>query len=385
VPYFDNAATTYPKPEAVYAAIRAYLEEAGNPGRSSHAMARAAESYVWSARQAVAEVLGAAEPDRIVFCLNATMALNIAIKSLARPGQRVLTTSFEHNSVTRVLHSLRADGVGWSVVPPGDCSPIDLEVFEQELGKGDVSLVVVTHASNVTGAIVPVHDVAALTGRHGIPLVVDGAQSAGHVAMDVSEADVFVFSGHKGLFGPQGTGGMFVGPGVDLEPLLFGGSGGRSELPVQPRWLPYSLEVGTANGVGLAGLGAAARYVQQTGIGTIVERESALRARLVEGLERIPGVVIRDTAKAPAVGLVSVDFQPPMTVTSVERVLDERYGVCVRAGLHCAPLAHQTLGTFPEGTLRISLSHLNTEQEVDGLLAALDEVVPQALAGRGTR
>jgi cysteine desulfurase family protein len=383
--YFDSAATTYPKPEAVYTAMRAYLDSAGNPGRGSHAMARTAEAYVWSAREAVAELLGVTEPDRIVFCLNATMALNTAIKSLAKPGRRVLTSSFEHNSVTRVLHALRPRGVTWTAVPPAERSAIDLEVLEQELNRGDVSAVVVAHASNVTGAVVQIDRLATLTRPRGVPLIVDGAQSAGHLPMDLSCVDVFVFSGHKGLFGPQGTGGMFVGPEVDLDPLLFGGSGGRSEQPTQPRWLPYSLEAGTMNGVGLAGLGAAARYVREAGPGAIEEREWALRAQLVAGLERVPGVVIHDPVKAPMVGVVSVTFPAPLTVSAAERLLDENYGICVRSGLHCAPLAHRTLGTFPEGTLRISLSHLNTQDEISKLLEALDKVVAQAMAGRNRR
>ena len=374
--YLDHAATSYPKPPAVLAAMRDYMETAGNPGRSSHAMAQRAEELVWDARQSIADLLGADEPDRVVFTLNATMALNMAIKGTVAPGDRVLTSSFEHNSVVRPLHAAGADKVTWTPVPPGPDSPVNLEVLESELARGGVRAVCVAHASNITGAVAPVREIYALARRHGAILVLDAAQSAGHLPVDISMADVLIFAGHKGLFGPQGTGGMYVGAGVTIRPSLHGGTGGRSELPIQPRWLPHALEAGTPNGVGIAGLAAASRYVSDIGVDQIRSAETLLRQRLLDRLRAVDGVVVHECPTAePATVVVSISLADGRPVGLVAALLDERYGVQVRAGLHCAPLAHATIGTLPGGTVRFSVAHLTTPSDLDAAVAALAELV----------
>jgi cysteine desulfurase / selenocysteine lyase len=385
--YLDHAATSYPKPQAVLDAMRGYLESAGNPGRSSHRMGRRAEEYLWGARQAIAGVLGAAEPDRVVFTLNATMALNMALQGILSPGARVLTSSFEHNSVARPLHAMARDGIAWQPVPAAADSPVDLDVLESELAAGDVRAICMAHASNVTGAVLPVAQVHSLARQYGAVFVLDAAQSAGHLPVSADLADIVVFAGHKGLWGPQGTGGMYVGDGVAIRPTIHGGTGGRSDLLTQPRWLPHALEAGTANGVGIAGLAAGARYVTDIGIGTIRSAEITLRQRLVDGLRRIPGIVLHESATTEAqVGVVSVSQadRQGQPVLSVAALLDERFGICVRAGLHCAPLAHRAIGTMPDGTVRFSVSHQTTVEEVDTAVTALADVVAGSDRRRGS-
>lgn len=374
--YLDHAATSYPKPPEVALAMHGYLEFAGNPGRSSHELARSAEAAIWDARQALADLLGATEPDRIVFTLNATMALNMAIKGIVEPGDRVLTSSFEHNSVVRPLHAAGQDGITWTAIPPTADSPIDLDAARAELSAGGVRAICLSHASNVTGSVLPVREVYHLAQRYEAVLVLDAAQSAGHLPVSADLADVVVFAGHKGLWGPQGTGGMYVGEAITIKPSLHGGTGGRSDLPTQPRWLPHALEAGTPNGVGVAGLAAAVRHVGEIGIDEIRKTELTLRERLVSELASVPGAVVHETPTAePPVGVVSVSLADGRPVGPVAALLDERHGVCVRSGLHCAPLAHRQIGTFPDGTLRFSVSHLTTEAELDTAVAALSMVL----------
>ncbi|GLY02734.1 MULTISPECIES: aminotransferase class V-fold PLP-dependent enzyme [Actinoplanes] len=372
--YLDYAATSHPKPPTVLAAMTDYLERAGNPGRSGHRLAQAAEQEIWAAREAVAGLLHAGQPDRVVFTANATTALNIAIAGLVQPDTRCLTSAFEHNSVVRPLHALAETGVTTTVVPPAPDCPLDLNRLEDELRRGGVSLVVVSHASNVTGTVLPVTSIHDITTRHGVPLVLDASQSAGHLPVQAADAEVVVFAGHKGLFGPQGTGGMHVSPRVTVRPLLHGGTGGRSELPRQPRWLPYALESGTPNGVGIAGLRAGVQYILGEGIANLASRERVLRDRLADGLRALPGIRLRDwpSTEAP-VPVVSATFDglPPGTAAML---LEERYDVLVRAGLHCAPAAHRTLTTIDGGTVRFALSHLTSEADIDTTIGAVADL-----------
>jgi cysteine desulfurase family protein len=372
--YLDQAATSFPKPPQVPDAIRDYLERAGNPGRSGHKLARAAEDLLWSAREDVASLLSVPDPARVVFTMNATMALNMTLQGLLRPGDRVLTSSFEHNSVVRPLHALEAAGVSWRPVPPSSESPLDLNRLEEALRGDRIRAVVVAHASNVTGAVVPLADIRRLTADHGALLVVDAAQTAGHIPLSVRSADVIACSGHKGLLGPQGTGVLVVGEGVEIKPTIRGGTGGRSEALDQPRWLPYALESGTPNGTGIAGLAAGVRYLMARDLSSVAKQEQLLRERFVAAASAIPKVsVLAQPSPVDPVPVVSLTMDGRMPSTVAE-LLEERAQVLVRGGLHCAPLAHRTLGTSPAGTVRFGMSHMTTSEEVDTALAALAEI-----------
>ncbi|GAA1369457.1 aminotransferase class V-fold PLP-dependent enzyme [Catellatospora chokoriensis] len=369
--YLDHAATSYPKPAPVREAILACLAAGGNPGRSGHRLAIWAEERIWDARERIADLFHTADASRVVFTVNATMALNVAIKGLARPRTRVLTSSFEHNSVTRPLWAMK--DVTWTAIAPTDDSPIDLDLLEQELRKGGVAMVVVSHASNVTGAVVPLAQIRSLTGGYEVPLVLDASQTAGHLPVRAEAGEVLVFPGHKGLFGPQGTGGMVVGDGITLHPLVEGGTGGRSESPRQPRWLPHALEAGTPNSVGIAGLGAAVQWLTECGIEAIMMREASLRAHFIARLRAIPRLTVHDWASETTVPVVSIAFDDMPAAEAAAR-LEERADVIVRAGLHCAPLAHRTLGTLPAGTVRFGLSHLTDLSELESALDAVADL-----------
>lgn len=372
--YLDHAATSFPKPPAVAVAITRYLATAGNPGRSGHQLARAGEEIIWAARQSLAKLLDAGEPERVVFALNATMALNTAIKGLVEPGDLVLTSSFEHNSVVRPLHALTAAGVHWQPIPPAADEPVDLDWVRARLQAHGAKLIVVSHASNVTGAVVALAPLYELARRYGAILVVDAAQTVGHRPVDVRHADVLVFAGHKGLLGPQGTGGLYMSESVTIRPLVQGGTGGRSEVRDQPKWLPYALESGTPNGVGVAGLGAGVDVVGQRGLAVVAERETELRQRFVRGVTDVAGVRVHQwPGSEPAAGVVSVTFQG-MSAVDAAAALEERYGVLVRGGLHCAPLAHETLGTAPSGTVRFSMGADTTVADVDTAVAAVTDL-----------
>ena len=376
--YMDHAATSFPKPDGVHTAMAEHLRSAGNPGRSGHRLARAADETLWQTRRDIAALLGVDQAERVVFTAGATTAINVAIKGLVQPGDRVLTSSFEHNAVVRPLHALVAERVTWRPVPPSPDEPVDLDHLERELRGGPIRLVVLAHASNVTGAVVPLAPIRSLTERYGATLVLDAAQTVGHIPVRGDDADVVVFAGHKGMLGPTGTGGMYVSDRLSVRPLLQGGTGGRSELREQPRWLPWSLEAGTPNGVGIAGLGAAVRYVAACGPDAIAARERRLRDQLVAGVRDLPGVALYEQGSSePPVGVISVNVADVPAVDAAA-LLEERHDVLVRGGMHCAPLAHQTLGTLPGGTVRLSLSHLNSESDVAAVadaVAALAESV----------
>ncbi|MGQ9600597.1 MAG: aminotransferase class V-fold PLP-dependent enzyme [Anaerolineae bacterium] len=374
--YFDNAATTWPKPPGVAEAMLHYLHHIGaNPGRSGHRLAAEAARIVYAAREAVAELFRAPDPLRVVFGANATEALNLAMIGLLRAGDHVITSSMEHNSVMRPLRWLERQGVGVTVVP---CSPegvLDPAMVEAAI-RPETRMIVLNHASNVVGTILPVGKVGLIARRHGLLLLVDAAQTAGVVPIDMeAEAiDLLAFTGHKSLYGPMGTGGLVVGERVDpmqLEPLKRGGTGSRSEREEQPDFLPDVCESGTLNAVGLAGLEAGIRWVVQRGVDRIRADEIELTQQLIDGLRAIPGVTVYGsldaTRQTATVSFNVAGIEP----SEVGLRLDEEYGVLARVGLHCAPAAHKTLGTFPAGTVRFGLAALNTAEEVR---AAVDAV-----------
>lgn len=388
--YLDNAASGWPKPPAVLQAMHYFMESVGaNPGRSGHRLAVEAARIVYQAREGLAALLGVRDPLRIVFASNATEALNLALVGLLRPGDHVITSSMEHNAVMRPLRALERQGVQVTVVP---CSPEGLlnpSAVEAEI-RPTTRLIVLNHASNVVGTLLPVAEVGQIARRHGLLFLVDGAQTAGACPIDVeAEAiDLLAFTGHKALLGPQGTGGLYIGPRVSssqLRPLLHGGTGSRSESEEQPDFLPDRYESGTLNGVGLAGLGAGVRFLLETGVERVREHEVALTRQLLAGLRRIPRVVVYGTGDAERqTATVSFNVEG-MEPSEVGLRLDEEFGVLCRVGLHCAPVAHRTIGTFPGGTVRWALGYFNTAADVEGALAALEAIVRTAQNYPGRR
>lgn len=381
--YFDNAATSWPKPAAVRVALSDYFGEAGgNPGRSGHRLSVAAARIVENAREALAELLDIRDASRIVFTLNATHALNLALYGLLRPGDHVVTTSVEHNSVMRPLRHLETLGVELTVVA---CTPegrLDLDGLRRALRPG-TRLLVTTHASNVVGTLAPVSDLAALARERGILYLVDASQTAGAVPIAVQETglDLLAFTGHKGLLGPTGTGGLYIREGVPLAPLLRGGTGSDSAQETQPAFLPDAHESGTLNVAGIAGLAAAVRFLSEIGIEAVRAHERKLVAQFLAGASQIPGLTIYGPGDAALqCGVVSFNVADAIP-SEVGLILDQSFGIMARTGLHCAPGAHRTLGTFPTGTVRFSFGWFNSPAEVDVAVQALSEIALWATQG----
>lgn len=376
--YFDNAATSWPKPPAVQAAMVHFLEHVGgSPGRAGHRMSIEASRIVSDARDALAELLNVDDPSRIAFTKNSTEALNIAIQGWCRPGDHVITSSVEHNSVMRPLRALEAAGViDLSVV---GCSP-----STGELDPGDVRaalrpntrLVVVVHASNVIGSVLPLKELTDLAHEAGTPILVDASQTAGALPIDVTALalDMLAFTGHKSLLGPTGTGGLVVREGLELRPLSYGGTGSRSELEYHPEFMPDRYESGTLNVVGIAGLGAGVQYLLDRGVAAVHEHELALVEHFLDRAAEQPGIsVYGPPGVSKRIGVLSFNLKG-ISPSRVGLQLDLAYGIMTRIGLHCAPAAHKTIGTFDEGTVRFGFSWFNTIDEVDAALLALQQI-----------
>jgi cysteine desulfurase family protein len=374
--YFDNAATSWPKPPGVAQAMLHFLDEIGaNPGRSAHRLSVASARIVYAAREAVAALFHAPDPLRVVFGHNATEALNLVLRGLLRPGDHVVTGSMEHNSVMRPLRALERQSVQLNIVPcspQGLLDPADVEAAIQP----NTAMIVLNHASNVVGTLSPVAEVGRIARWHDALLLVDAAQTGGAFPIDVQadHIDLLAFTGHKSLYGPMGTGGLIFGERVDvsrLEPLKRGGTGSRSEREEQPDFLPDMCESGTPNAVGLAGLKAGVRWVLERGVDAIHAHEQALTRRLIDGLKEISGVTVYgglDASRQTA----TVSFNVAgMSSSEVGLQLDEEHGILCRVGLHCAPAAHKTIGTFPDGTVRFGLGVLNTVKQVDAAVQAV--------------
>ncbi|MEK7704873.1 MAG: aminotransferase class V-fold PLP-dependent enzyme [Myxococcota bacterium] len=376
--YFDNAATSWPKPDAVPTAMVRSLRESGaNPGRSGHALSMQASRVVYEARESVARLFGIDDPLSVVFTKNATEALNLALLGLLAPGDHVITSAMEHNAVLRPLRFLEERGVWVTRVSCADDGTLDPNDLAHAITR-KTRLVVLSHASNVTGTLCPIDDIARLAEEHDVLLCLDAAQTAGAYPIDVrtTKIDLLAFTGHKALYGPQGTGGLCIGARArhHLRPLIYGGTGSASDSDVQPEFLPDRFEAGTLNGVGIAGLAAGIAFVNERGLAHIRQCEEALTARLLAGLREISGVQVFGTQDAKRqVAVVSFKVAG-WSCSEVASLLEERADICCRAGLHCAPMAHRQLGTFPEGTVRFSLGLFNTEAEIDTALAALQDL-----------
>lgn len=377
--YLDNAATTLHKPPQVEQAMLDALRTAGNPGRGAHEPTLHASRLVYAARCAAAKLLNAPDPSCIAFTANATQALNTALGGLFRPGDHIITTVCEHNSVLRPLYRLRENGMSLSFTTADEKGRLQYDQWEGFL-RPETRALVVTGASNVTGNGTDLARAAEFAHRHGLLLIVDAAQTAGELPLNVQVLgiDVLCFTGHKALLGPQGTGGLYVRPGLSVRPLVVGGSGVHSFDEQHPAQMPTALEAGTLNVPGLAGLCAGVEWILAQGVETLARRKQALTVLFYERIRDLPNVKIYgDPEMTPRAPIVSLNIGDEDSARIAD-ILWEEYGICVRAGAHCAPLMHKALGTAEQGTVRFSFSHFNTEAEVLQAAAAVRELAQEA-------
>ena len=376
--YFDNAATTMQKPDCVVKAVTEALCSLGNSGRSIHDGALSASRIIYNTRVSLAQLFHAESPERIAFTANSTESLNIAIKGMVNPGDHVITTALEHNSVLRPLYELEDHGVELTILPADPTGNIRYEDFEKAI-RPNTKAIVTTHGSNLTGNLLDIGRIGAIAKEHGLIYIVDASQTAGVFDIDVQkmQIDILCFTGHKGLLGPQGTGGIYVREGVEVRPLLSGGSGVQTYLRKHPPQMPTALEAGTLNGHGIAGLGAAVRYIQETGLSTIRSKEQELMVSFYEAVRKIPGITVYgDFTDAKRCAIVSLNIRD-YDSGEVSDVLSSQYGIATRPGAHCAPLMHKALGTAEQGAVRFSFSHYNTMEEIKIAVAALRELAQE--------
>jgi len=377
VNYLDNAATSWPKPPGVAEAmVRCVQEDAANPGRGSHAMAVRASRIVFEARKRLAKLFHVHNPNDIAFTLNTTHALNMAILGLLQPGDHVIASSLEHNSIRRPLEALkRLRHIEVDYVPTNGKGELDPNRVEAAF-RSNTRLVAVTHSSNLLGTIVPIRELGEISFRKGAKLLVDAAQSAGSLPIDVQEMhiDLLAFPGHKGLMGPQGTGGLYIHPELALEPLMYGGTGSSSESPEQPSARPDRYEAGTPNTVGIAGLSAGVNYVLEQTTQRIEEKERRLTDKLHEGLLQVPGISVLGPdlgqQRTALVSFVIEGVDPSETAF----ILDQQFGIAVRSGFHCTPLGHETAGTLETGAVRASPGYFTKDSEIEAFVEAVKEI-----------
>lgn len=372
--YLDNAATSHPKPPSVVKAVNdALLKYGGNPGRGTNSMALQAYRKVFQVREKIADFFGIDDSSRIIFTSNATEALNLAIKGMGIETREVITSPMEHNSVIRPLALLKRQGVEVKKVKASERGEIDPDDVKKIITK-KTRLAVFTHSSNVLGTIVPINEIGKICKEYGVVFLVDAAQSAGHIPIDVksSSIDLLAASGHKGLFGMQGTGFLYISPDVSLIPLKEGGTGSFSESENQPDELPDKFESGTLNTPGIVSLGAGIDYIKKKGgIEAIAEKEKNLINKLIDGIKDIDRIELYGLiGKENRLGVLSLNIKnrDPMKVSEI---LDKKFGIITRAGIHCAPDAHRLAGTFPNGTVRLSPGIFNSEKDIDKTIKVL--------------
>jgi len=374
--YLDNAATTWPKPEVVYQAVNDCLRQcSGNPGRGGHGSARAATYILYEAREALATLFNIDNPTHIIFTYNATDALNMALLGKLRPGDRVVTTAMEHNAVARPLRYLETMGVMVHIVPCDHTGKLNLVAMEDALKSG-VQAIVMSHASNVTGTIMPIYEVGQLATKYQTCFIVDAAQTAGveDINVELCAIDMLAFSGHKGLLGPQGTGGLYVRDGSDITPLRYGGTGSISKFDIQPDFLPDKLESGTPNTPGIAGLLRGIDFIRDMGIQNIRAQEGQLVRQLINGLRKIKSVIVYGPELAHERTAVVSFAIGKLDSSLVAHRLDIEFGIACRAGLHCAPWAHRCIGTLEKGVIRFSPGYFNTRDEIVQAIKAIEHI-----------
>lgn len=373
--YLDNAATTLHKPPQVAEAVKQAILTAGNAARGAHGASMQASRTVFETRQKLARLLGCPRTDHVVFTANSTMALNIAINGILSPEDHAISTDLEHNSVLRPLYALQDQGMGLNFVRANRQGNIRYEDFAP-LFRPNTRAVVCTHASNLTGNMLDIARIAEIAHAHGALLIVDASQTAGTVPIDMTAlgVDVLCFTGHKGMMGPQGTGGLCIRPGVEIRPLLRGGSGIHSFDRHQPEAYPTRLEAGTLNSHGIAGLDAAVDYLLEVGVEAIHQKEQALMRRFYECVRHIDGVTVYgDFSPSQRAAIVALNIRD-YDSAEIADVLSADYGIATRPGAHCAPRMHEALGTVQQGAVRFSFSVFNTEEEIDAAIAAVAEL-----------
>ena len=376
--YLDNAATTLHKPPQVAKAVADALQSMGNSARGTHAGSMAASHTVYDTRVKLAKLFGCPRADRVAFTANITEALNIAVNGLIGRGDHVITTDCEHNSVLRPLYRLADEqGVEVSFVPADRQGNLDYNAFER-LMRPHTRAIVCTHASNLTGNLTDLARVSAVAKVHDVLLIVDAAQTAGAYPIDMTELgiDVLCFTGHKGLMGPQGTGGLCVREGLTLRHWKVGGSGVQSYSRTHPTQMPTCLEAGTLNGHGIAGLSAALDFIAEVGVDAIHDRETALMRRFYEGVKDVTGITVYGDFSRQRMAIVTLNIGDYES-GAVSDALSEEYGIATRPGAHCAPRMHQALGTEQQGAVRFSFSWFNTEQEIDAAIQAVRELAAE--------
>ena len=373
--YLDSSATSFLKPPQVAEAVFRSFNTIGNAGRGAHAPTLNASRLIYDTREKLAALFGTPDPSRIAFTCNATEALNIAIHGAIHPGEHVITTACEHNSVLRPLYLKEKEGTELTIIPADKKGRIRYDLLESSV-KSNTSAIVLTHASNLSGNVTDLAFVSNFAKKHGLLLIVDASQTAGSLPINVVKMgiDILCFTGHKGLFGPQGTGGLYVREGLSLSPLKSGGSGIHSFDRQHPTDMPTALEAGTLNGHGIAGLNAGLDYILSTGVKNIHAKEISLSRRFVNGISDISDLKLYGDIDAPLrTPIISLNIGK-MSSASVSDILWEDYEICVRAGAHCAPLMHKTFGTEKQGAVRFSFSCFNTEAEIDTAIRAMHEI-----------
>lgn len=376
--YMDNAATTMHKPQAVIDAVVAAMSSMGNAGRGANEASLSASRVIYDTREKLCRFFHGTSPRQIVFTNNSTESLNIAIKGLLDPGDHVITTMLEHNSVLRPLYEMEQKGVALTIIKSNEKGTFDIRDMEEAI-RPETKMIICTNGSNLTGNHIDVKKVGELAHRHGLLFVVDASQTAGVFPIDVQDMqiDVLCFTGHKGMLGPQGIGGMYVREGLQIRPLKSGGSGVQTYSKTHPTEMPTALEAGTLNGHGIAGLGAAVSYLMETGIDHIRAREQELMWKFYEGVKDIPGITIYgDFSIKDRCAIVTLNIGDYDSSEVSDELLTE-YSISTRPGGHCAPLMHEALGTVEQGAVRFSFSHYNTDEEVDIAIQAVRELAQE--------
>lgn len=374
--YMDNAATSFPKPESVYKAVDHFNRYmGGNPGRGSNQLTLKAGSILLNTRESLARLFNIKDSSNIAFTLNITESINLGLKGILRPGDHVITSSMEHNAVARPLNVLSRQGVEWTQVACGQDGSLEPDDLRRAIKK-NTRMICILHASNLTGTVMPIREIGRIAQNAGVVFMVDSAQTAGVLPIDVERdnIDLLAFTGHKGLLGPQGTGGIYISPRIQVKPLKEGGTGSLSEYLEQPDFMPDVLESGTLNTPGIAGLGAGLDFIFEQGLDKIKAHEQLLTNQLTDGLQQIPGVTLygpADSNQRTAVLAFNLDN---MDCGELSTYLDYKYGITSRSGLHCAPLAHQTIGTLTKGACRLSPGFFTDKNDIIKVLTAIDQL-----------